>query len=339
MRAIFSVIVGGNDVTSRFAPALQSIRVLDRAGQVSDTATITLDDTDGRLFMPQPGAEVSVALGWEGQGAGLVFTGVVDEVRASGGRGGRTLFVSAKGMDTRGRAKEPLRMHLDQTTIGAALSAVGGEVGISVSVDSDLASVARAYIGLDDESFAAFGERIAREVGGTFKIVGNRAVLALRNGGKSAGGEVLPPVLAAWGVNLHSYDIAPLISRDAEERVGVRYYDRAAARWLIEEAATGTPGTITRRIARAAAPDQASARQQAESDAAEADRKSGEGRVVIEGNIGAQPEGLCIVSGCRPGIDGTYRIESVGHEYSRASGFVTDLELRQPQGGAGQDSR
>lgn len=337
-RAIFRVLIDGADVSSGFAPHVISIDVNDRAGQTSDTASIVLDDTDGRIVMPGPGAEVAILLGWEGGGVGQVFQGVVDEISASGGRGGRTLTVSAKGMDTRGQAKAPLRVHMDNTTIGAALRRAAGIVGITPVIDEQIAAIARQYIALDDESFAAFGERIAREVGGTFKIVGSRAVIARRNGGKSATGASLPTVNASWGANLHTYDISPILGRNAEAKTAVRFYDRAAAIWRVVEAATGTAGATTTRVALSHAADEGEARTRAEADAQEADRKSGGGSVTIEGNIDAQPEGLCVVSGCRPGIDGTYRIEGVSHSYSR-SGFVSSLELRQPKGDAGRDSR
>jgi phage protein D len=69
------------------------------------------------------------------------------------------------------------------------------------------------------------------------------------------------------------------------------------------------------------------------------DRNKGEGSVVIDGDSGATPEGLCIVVGARPGIDGAYRIDTVDHELSRDSGFTTTLSLKQPQGSAGTDTR
>lgn len=338
MRAVFLVIVGGVDVTSRFAARLDSVRVTDRAGQTTDSATIVLDDRDGEIIMPEPEAEVEVWLGWEDRGAGLVFRGVVDDIRASGSRGGRLLHLTAKGMDTRGPAKEPQRLHLDDTTIVEAMEKAGDAAGFSVRVDPDLAGIARRYIALDDESFAAFGERIAREVGGTFKIAAGRAILAKRGGGTSASGGPLPTIRAAWGDNLHSYDVAPILGRPVEARTAVRFYDPAAAAWRIAEAETGTPRARTIKVAMMHVADQETAQTQARADAEEADRRSGEGTVVIEGNIDAQPEGLCVVSGCRPGVDGLYRIEGVDHEYSRA-GFLTSLELRQPQGAAGEDDR
>lgn len=340
MRAVFAVIVGGQDITQTLTPILISLRVTDKAGQSSDSCSIEIDDTDGRVILPRPQAPVLVRLGWEGGGAGTVFVGVVDEVQANGGRsGGRTLSISAKGMDTRDKPKQGQRRHFDNSTIEQALQAAGQFAGISVQVAPELAGITREYIALDDESFVAFGERIAREVGGTFKIVGSRAILAVRNGGRSVSGGALPVVTARWGANLHSYAISPILGRPVEQKILARWYDRAEARWMQETAETGTDGALTIKPALYSEPDQGRAQEQSGSDAKEADRKSGGGSVTIEGNIAAQPEGLCIVAGCRPGVDGTYRIDAVDHEYSRSSGFVTKLSLAQPQSGAGQDTR
>jgi hypothetical protein len=52
------------------------------------------------------------------------------------------------------------------------------------------------------ESFLHFGHRIARDVVGTFKIFGRRAILAKRNAGLSVSGATLSRVTAQWGVNL-----------------------------------------------------------------------------------------------------------------------------------------
>lgn len=337
-QAAFSVIVGGQDITLNLSPVLISLSVGDRTGSSSDTASIEIDDTDGRVVMPRPGAAVAIYLGWVGEGIGLVFQGTVDEIRASGSRSGRTLSISASGMKTREKAKQGQRRHFDDTTIGDALKTTGEAAGLSVSVDPALASLRRPYIALDDESFVAFGQRIAKEIGGTFKIVGTKAILARRNGGQAPGGGDLPTITAAWGSNLHDYDISPILGRPVEKEALARWYDMRKADWHQTTAETETEGGITIKPARFAEPDEDRAGEQTKADAAESDRRSGEGSVTIEGNIAAQPEGTCIVAGCRPGVDGVYRIEAVDHEYSRG-GFTTRLELRQPKGAAGKDSR
>ncbi len=338
MKAEFAVLVGGQNITAVLNPLLIRMSISDRAGQSSDSASIEIDDSGGAVLMPAPKAPLTIMLGWEGRGVGVVFQGVVDEVRAKGGRGGRTISISAKGMDTRGKAKAGQRRHFDDKTIEEALQAVGSEAGISVTVDPEFAKITRPYIGLDDESFVAFGERIAREVGGTFKIVGDKAIIAKRNGGTNAAGAPLAVVTAAWGLNLHDYDVSPILGRPVEKEALTRWYDPKAAKWEEETAETGTEGGETTKPARFSEADKDRAKEQAGSDATESDRKSGEGSVTIEGNLGAQPEGTCVLVGCRPGVDGAYRIEGVDHEYSRG-GWTTRLELGQPKGGAGKDSR
>jgi hypothetical protein len=69
---------------------------------------------------------------------------------------------------------------------------------------------------------------------------------------------------------------------------------------------------------------------------AQADK--GGGTVLIDGNPAAQAESPCIVA-IRPGISGTYRIASVEHSFTRQAGFLTRLELKAPDGAAGQDDR
>jgi len=75
------------------------------------------------------------------------------------------------------------------------------------------------------------------------------------------------------------------------------------------------------------------ARQQNGSDRATTRRDKGGGSVTIEGNTEAVPDGLCIIAGARPGVDGAYRIESVTHTYNRGGGFVSQLSLKHPENG------
>lgn len=338
--AALSVVVDGNDITSILNPILISLQVLDRAGTASDTASIELDDSGGQIVLPRPGALMVVSLGFSDTGIGVVFRGKVDELRSRGDRGGgRTVTISAKGVDTQGKAKEPQSKHFDDKSIEQIMREAGELAGISdVRVDQSFASIIRKYERMDNENFIAFGERIAAEIGGTFKVSDDRAILAKRNGGTTPAGAPLPTVTAVWGQNLHSWDIAPFLGRPRYREARQRYYDREEATW--KEVLTQIPidDAQARTTPRFPSPGEDEAKQKTENDKADSERGSGEGSVVIEGNIGAQPEGNCILIGARAGIDGTYRIDGVSHDYSR-SGFTTTLSLKQPQDGAGKDSR
>jgi len=322
-RAAFEVIVGGAFLGSILSPRLISLTVSDKVGTHTDTAQITIDDTDGRVSLPQIGAAISILLGWDGSGIRQVFTGTVDEIRSSGSRGsGRTLSISAKGIDTLSKAKEPQHRHFDQMTVEDVLTQAGQYAGIgSVRVDPALASIMREYVEMHDESFIHLGERIAREVGGNFTIRGTEAILSLRAAPYTAF------VRAVWGENLHQWDIRPDMGRPAFSAAGARWYDMAAAAWRTIKGQTPLPA-LAEFWNRWPKPDEQEATTQTESDAATTERDAAEGSVSIEGNTEAVPDGLCILSGTRPGVDGPYRIEAVTHSLSRGAGFVTKLELK-----------
>jgi hypothetical protein len=332
-RAVFMVTVAGTNITSTLLPVLISLTVSDNVGTHSDTASLEIDDTDGRIVLPRIGAPVIVALGWEGEGVRVVFTGTVDEVRSSGSRGsGRTLSITAKGMDTTGKPKEGQQRHFDDSTVADILGAAGKTAGVTdVEIDPSLASITRRYFEMRDESFIHMGERLAREIGGNFRIQSAKAIMSKRGGSYTAA------VVAAWGGNLHGWDISPALGRAQFSRVRARWYDSKRAAW--QETEEGTDLTAeARHDHRYAKPDEDEATQQTGSDRATSERDAGEGDVTIEGDTSAIPDGLCIVTGARPGVDGPYRIESVTHSYSRGGGFVTQLSLKQPGPGASSDT-
>ncbi|NKC02412.1 hypothetical protein HED55_00425 [Ochrobactrum haematophilum] len=192
-------------------PRLLNLNISDKAGASSDTVRIDLDDADGKILLPSEGVSISVSLGTVGKGAGVVFRGVVDEVRSKGSRSeGRVLSISGKGFDAQGKAKQQQEKHWDEKKLGDVFGEAAKLGGIeSVRVDEELASIVRPYWAMQSESFIHFGERLAREVGGTFKISNDVAILAKRNGGKSASGKPLAVINAAYGDNLIAWDIAP----------------------------------------------------------------------------------------------------------------------------------
>jgi phage protein D len=224
-RANFMMVVAGSNITSTLAPVLISLTVSDKVGTHTDTATIEVDDTGGRIALPAKGAPVVVALGWDGEGMRPVFTGTVDEVRSSGSRGGgRTVSITAKGMDTTKKPKEAQQRHFDGKTVKDIISEAGQAAGVTdVEIDPSLASIPRAYFEMRDESFIHMGERLAREIGGNFRVHGSRAVMSKRGGAYTAA------VVAAWGRNLHSWDITPTMGRTQYKTVRARWYDKAAA--------------------------------------------------------------------------------------------------------------
>lgn len=339
-RSYYSISVGGQDISSILAPILISLTVTDKSGTSSDTCSIEIDDTDGRVVMPATGAEIVVVLGRIGGTIREVFRGKVDEVRSRGGA--RTLSISAKGADSNGKAKQPQSRHMDNKTLEQALQEAGRAAGITdIRVDQQLRSLQRPYWAMDAESFMHFGERLAREVGGVFKISGARAVMARRGSGQSPSGQSLPSITATWGENLLDWDISPKLGRSQYRETRARYYNPQTASWQDVRVQVPTEGAEAQSTHRHTRANRGEAQSQAQNDSASADANKGGGSVTIDGDASAMPEGTCQVQGARPGIDGAYRIESVEHNLAGGSsgGFTTKLTLKQPSGGAGRDRR
>jgi phage protein D len=332
--------IDGNDVSSDIDPYLTRLTINDKAGTSSDTCEIELDDRDGVLAFPRDGVEIEVLLGNE-NGVSRVFSGTVDEVKSKGDRsGGMMMTISGKGVDTKGKAKEPKQKHWDNKPLSEVMTDAGKAAGLeTVTVAPELGKIKRPYIAMQNESFLHFGQRIAREVGGTFKISGKKAIIAERNGGKSASGQDLPAVTARRPGNLISWDIAPVMGRGRYKEVKTRSYDPKTGKWTYQTEQINDDSAKASFVDRYASSDPDEAKERAKSHKKESERAKGGGSVTIDGSTDPQPEALLTLTGAKPGVDGTYRIESVQHTFDRSSGWTTQLDVKQPQGEAGKDSR
>lgn len=341
-QAIFQLSVAGNNVTERFNAVLEQLTVSDKAGTTSDTASITFDDSGGHILLPKIGDPIDIMLGFKSTGIAPVFDGTVDSVRSAGSRGGgTTLVITAKGVDPKGKAKQPLEFHKDDASLQDFMSEAAQKAGLTMEVQGKLASIQRPYWSAATESFIHLGHRIAREVGGQFKIKGKRAILYEKNAGLSLSGAALSSVTAERGVNLITWDISPAFARPRFQTARARYYDIKQAKWLektieIQQQGASSPATFTHRRTRA---DQGEADSSATDDQKSSERERGGGSVTIVGAPQAKPEGTCLVVGTRPGIDGAYKIDGVDHTMSRNQGYETKLELKHPEGDVGTDSR
>ncbi len=355
--AVYAITIGGQTVTSAFAPLLISLDVELTEGGETDRCTITLDDSYGQIALPGVGDAVSVALGWSDSGSVVSFQGFTDEPKSSGTTehdeegsidqllssgdraSGRTLTITAHSADLTGKIKSPMQAHADNMTFGQVAQQWGQKAGLtSVQVASALSGVNRNYWSIANENFMAWSARMAKELGATFKIIGGTGIFVPRAGGLSASGLTLTGISAVWGTNLISWSIAPVLSRPSFGQFGTRYWDAVAAEW--KSAMSGGSGTGPMHVEQWKAPDQDQAQSRSGSNGAESKRdKGGADTVTIDGEPAAQPSASCIVVGVRPGVDGSYTISRVKHHLARPSGFITTLSLSQPEDGAGTDSR
>ncbi|MDX6806298.1 late control D family protein [Terrihabitans sp. PJ23] len=319
-------------------PYLTEISVSDKDGTSSDTAQLTFDDAGGQCLLPKTGARVSVFL----QGV-LAFQGVVDSTPWTMTRGGgRMLQVNAKGFDTRSKVKEGQQWHLDDGTLDDALNKAAKVAGLSgVSVDPELGAIKRDYWTPDGASFMAFAEKLARQHGATFKIRGDQAVFVKRGSGSNGAGAAMPTVQARIPGNVISCSVDPSKGRPRYSKARARWFDRKSASFKTKEIEieTGDDEVDVSDEVRGTAADEEQAGGFVEGHKSDSEREGGDGTIEMDLTVDAQAEGTLVLSGARPGVDGTYRIVSVTHKATRSSGATTTLEIKQPQGDAGKDSR
>lgn len=331
----YKVSVAGNDVTSRFSPHLLDLSIQRSAGEAADSLDLTLADPYGGLFLPSTRAEVNVLLN------GLwAFDGFVTEVTCDLDKSsGRRMKIACSSVDHGGKTKEPGLRHKDNATFKDVAAEWGKKAGVEVRVLGSIADVHRDYWIQQHESFISWGQRMAREIGATFKVIGKQAFFAARNEGLSASGKALTPVEAFVGQNLISASITPVVSRPKYRDVKLSYFDIAKGEKVEVNVETGITDVDAVLRSQIAVVNEAQAKQKAGSLGREADRDQGQGSVTILGNAAAEPEAICKIGGFRQGVDGSYRIHSVTHKVNKKNGFTTDLELRQPKEGAGKDTR
>ena len=339
-RAVFFVSVDGQDVTDRFDPHLIRLQIKLTDGGESDTCDITLDDRYGQLRLPREDADIFVRLSWSDGGGAVTFTGKTDEPESQGSRGGGMVInITGHATDMKGKNKEKKEAHKDDAPFEDVAKEWGQKAGLKVRVTGDIAKKKRDYWAMHNESFMAWGTRMAHELGATFKIHGQQAVFVPRNTNDSASGAPISIVTATFGENIISWQIRPVQNRPRYNRSVVRWYDNKEAKWMremveISDQTARVPLVDTKKFA-----DKDRAKDRAEANAEEVKRGKGGGTITIDGDPAAVAQALCIVTGIRAGIDGSYRITQATHSFSREEGWTTSLDLEHPQGDAGTDNR
>ncbi|WEJ33850.1 late control D family protein [Devosia sp. SD17-2] len=330
------VLADGRDMTAAMRPFLISVSISDKDGTAGDTCQLQFDAAGGQITLPQNGGKVQVYL--EGVNK---FDGVVDSVRFALSRGGgRTLNVGAKGFDANGPVKQPQSFHMDDGSLQQFLDKAAKTAGLSgIQIDPSFAAITRNYWSAEAESFLHLGQKLARDLGGTFKIRGERAVLAKRGTGIAPSGVALPPVIGIVGQNVIGLDIEPISTRDRFKTAAVRYFDRAEAVFKTIRMETDDERARVDRESLTIAADENQARMIAEGRKADSKREGGGGSVTLDLDVTAQPEAPFILQGAYPRVDGTYRIASVTNKADRSGGSTTSLELKEPGDGTGKDGR
>ncbi|MBG6118786.1 phage protein D [Sphingobium sp. JAI105] len=253
----------GVDLADKINPRLVELTLTEKRGGEADELSVTLQNADGKLAMPDPGKVLALALGWE-QGddvpVGLVDKGrfKVDEVEASGPPD--RIMIRARSADLSGSYRQRRTKSWKGTTLGAVLTEIAARHGITAQVHPDLAGKPIAALDQNGKSDMA----MVRDLGSRYDALATwkdrRLIFIPVGSATTANGNAIPSLTLTrqdgWSWSFIR------AQRDENDGVEAEWHDQAAGRR--KKHATG--GNNPKRLKRVYATE-ADATQAAEAEA------------------------------------------------------------------------
>lgn len=215
----FMLWIGSKDVTPNLRDRLISLALTDNRGFEADTLTITLDDSDGLLQLPQRGTLVSLFLGWVGQ---LHNKGDYTVDQVSHGGVPDVLTIVARSVDFRGELGKARDLSYHDATLGGILTQLAQRCGLILQMAEGFAGIKIDHLDQTHETDPSFVTRLAQRYGAVAVIKAGRLLFLRPGSGQSASGNAIPTVtLTRQDGDKHHFSIADRTT-----------YSGVQARWL-----------------------------------------------------------------------------------------------------------
>lgn len=317
----FKIMAAGANITPQIKDRLVSLRISDEAGTKSDMLEITLDDRDGLVEIPLPGAPILVMLGYAETGIMPMGLFTADEVTVSAPP--EQITIRAKAADLGGSIKEQKSRSWDKKTIGEIVETIAGEHKLSPKVAEPFKAIKYEHLDQTEESDINFLSRIGRDHDALVSVKGGALLFMARGAGLTVSGlALLPrPILskdaASWTMTF--------ATRENWGSVTAQWHDTASAKRKEVKAGDAQPAYKLRHVYSS----EQEAQQAADAKLKEAKRGNDTFEVVIPGDPLVAAEGRIVTLGFRPGVAGLWSIKSVTHELS-GSGYITTISTERP---------
>jgi phage protein D len=215
MRPAARIMMDGTDITANLLPApfglplegggrvigqgflegrapLLGLTVTDNEGKKSDTAELEISN---KTYIPSPkkGAKLQIWLGYSETGIAYMGSYLVDSwTKASAPR---RLMVSAKAIGFTTDIKAPKSRSYHKTTVGEIVNKVAQKHGLRAIVHSELKGIKIGHIDQSAESDANFLTRLAKRVGGIFKLADGNVIFHKAGSATLPSGGAAPVVI------------------------------------------------------------------------------------------------------------------------------------------------
>ncbi|MEV8471664.1 phage late control D family protein [Ralstonia sp. UNC404CL21Col] len=349
-RPAYRIKVGDKDITGRFQGRLIGLTLTDNSGFEADQLDIELDDSDGKLDLPEKGVRLSLSLGWEGTGLVDKGTYKVDELEHTGPPD--RLVIRARSADMDGGLTTRREDSYAGKTVAEVVQAIALRNTFTWLVGKKLAGQVITHVDQTGESDANFLSRLAKEFD-AIATVKNGTLLFIPAGEPTSGsGLPLPTVsITRASGDTHTFSVA---DRENYNGVKAHYQDtRAGVRGEVVIDASNAVATKEQRTAKGKKkkkkpemvqaspnPDNVKVLRHTYASRFNAERAAraewqkiqrgvatfnitlARGRAELFPSLHAQ------VSGWKPQIDGTgWSVGRVVHSLNDA-GFMTTIELQ-----------
>ncbi len=317
----FKIIAAGINITPQIRDRLLGLTITDEAGIKADTVEIVLDDRDGLIELPAPGAPLLVFLGY--RETGLIPMGLFtsDEVTVSAPPA--TLTIRARGADLGGTIKEQKTRGWDQITIGDIVATIAGEHGLTARVSQRFQSVMIEHIDQTDESDIAFLDRMGRDHDALVSVKGGALLFMGKGEGRTVSGLPIPP-RPVMERDTTSWTLT-LTTREAYKAVIAVWQDTQAAKRQEVTAGEGAPALRLRHIHKT----EAEAKAAATAKLGEIGRGNDTFEATFPGDPLIAAEGRILAIGFRAGVNALWSVTTATHELG-SGGFNTSISAERP---------
>lgn len=317
----FKIMAAGANITPQIKDRLISLRISDEAGTKSDMLEVTLDDRDGRVEIPLPGAPILVMLGYSETGIMPMGLFTADEVTVSAPPA--QIIIRAKAAHLGGSIKEQKTRSWDKKTIGEIVDTIAGEHKLTPKVAEPFKAIKYEHIDQTDESDIHFLSRIGRDHDALVSVKGGALLFMARGTGLTVSGLSMLP-RPVWSKDAASWTMT-FATRENWGSVTAQWHDTASAARKEVKAGDAQPTYKLRHIYSS----EQEAQQAADAKLTETKRGNDTFEVVIPGDPLIAAGGRIVTLGFRPGVDGLWSVKSVAHELS-TSGFITKISTERP---------
>ncbi|MEY8099019.1 phage late control D family protein [Falsihalocynthiibacter sp. S25ZX9] len=328
-RPLVQVSINGIPLSGFIFSQLSSVSVSDSAGFISDTAEITFANVSkfSQFIMPEPGAEISVGLGYL-SGFRNMGVFIADEVEESSPPRNIHITARAKSQGLASNGMGPITQQKTRSwsaglTLENIATNIAAENGLTLAISANAAPIVPGHIDQIDESDIAVLTRIALAYDLVAKPAGGRLFIGRRADSVSASGAPMPVT------SLLSTDVSRWrMRRSLGEAVGTviaTYRDLAAAKDVEVKIGDKEPVRRLRERFR----DEATARGMADAEARRGSRSVETLEVEMVGNPSIVAESKILPLDFSSAAAGEWLVENAVHSVSDA-GFVTTVKAQRP---------